>query len=752
MSAAFQAPESTTSVTDRPSLLDQIAEETARAAAQASSRYMPTLSVKQFTERERQLRELKELLLEGVDYGAIPGTTDKPTLLLPGAQKICTFFGYVPHYECRQIEDWIGKDHGGEPLFYYDFTCTLFKGADAVGEGRGSCNSWEAKYRFRWVGKDIAQRREDWESLPTRGGNITEFAFAINKAETSGQYGKPADYWAKWAKAIETGEARAIKRKTSAGEQKDAWEMGGTLYRVPNDGYPDIINTCQKMGQKRAYVAATLSATGASQYFTQDLEEIDTEALGIDTGGAKVGTKAASANVAERRIKEETAKAEAQANPATQAQRELQALVGGKAGASNATPAPDIPQHWTDLFARLDRFEPGSDQDCYRLIDAEVKMALPGTGDALQQRVYAKHGCDKPPVTPAQIKAAITDIIAAVKASPKPRATVTPISGPGDDPSAEANRQEYFRMLKVYKGEHERLGDAVYKPALLKAGGVAHSNEFKSMALMGSCLLLLKAIPTPEPATPASPNSYKATDEDLPAAITNPEPVPEKEIKAALEALAESYPKKSPDAMLGYFARFLKGFFAGSRPKPNAENVDLYRLLVRFIGNIVTALPQNITTPQSAEDCGKAVAEGHRGCLKFFDLHKYSPPTIAAFWDLVIATNTASDGGATTLEYLHFMEVSEVPDLDACAFLRVATRTRKAAITLAEFYRATKRSMAVIVQGWGVDLATAPVAGIEAFATGLSANALREELGKALAPQAEPAAESEKWMWNDDKS
>ncbi len=118
-------------LTVEKSLLDQIAEETARVGA----RYMPTLTVKQFTEREKLLRELKEMLMEGVDYGVIPGT-EKPTLLLPGAQKICTFFGYVPHYEVRQIEEWT-PDKYGEPLFYYDYTCVLLKDRQGVGEGRG---------------------------------------------------------------------------------------------------------------------------------------------------------------------------------------------------------------------------------------------------------------------------------------------------------------------------------------------------------------------------------------------------------------------------------------------------------------------------------------------------------------------------------------------------------------------------------------------------------------------------------------
>ncbi len=40
----------------------------------------------------------------------------------------------------------------------------------------------------------------------------------------------------------------------------------------------DIVNTLQKMAQKRAYVGAVISATGASDFFTQDMEESMAEA------------------------------------------------------------------------------------------------------------------------------------------------------------------------------------------------------------------------------------------------------------------------------------------------------------------------------------------------------------------------------------------------------------------------------------------------------------------------------------------
>jgi hypothetical protein len=252
-------------------ILEKIAEETARIGA----RYMPTLTVKQFTERESQLKELKAMLVEGTDYGTIPGTP-KPTLYQAGAQKICAFFGYAPSYTVEEIEDWDGSRHGGEPLFYYKYTCTLMKDGKPVGQGTGSCNSWESKYRYRWSSDAPA----NVEGVVTRDGTISEPQFAVTKAETSGPYGKPAQYWDRFKEAVKDGTAKKGTREKKGGGTMDTWEIGGKLYRIPNEGFPDIINTVQKIAQKRAYVGACLSATGASQYFTQDIEDMPADAIG----------------------------------------------------------------------------------------------------------------------------------------------------------------------------------------------------------------------------------------------------------------------------------------------------------------------------------------------------------------------------------------------------------------------------------------------------------------------------------------
>jgi hypothetical protein len=49
-------------------------------------------------------------------------------------------------------------------------------------------------------------------------------------------------------------------------------------------GIGDLLNTLQKMAQKRAYVGAVVIATGASDFFTQDVEDLPAEMISNETG------------------------------------------------------------------------------------------------------------------------------------------------------------------------------------------------------------------------------------------------------------------------------------------------------------------------------------------------------------------------------------------------------------------------------------------------------------------------------------
>ena len=234
--------------------------------------YMPAMSIPQAVQRFNTLVEFVQTVMRnGVDYGIIPGTP-KPTLFKAGAEKLTTLFGLTVRFNIvEQIEEW----NSDEPFFYYWYRCSLLRGDRLIAEADGSCNSRESKYRWRWVSAQDVPAHLDIARLTKRGGAISEFTFAVDKAETGGKYGKPIEHWQAFQQGIEAGTARLIKRKTNAGKEMDAWEIDSTLYRVPNEDIASQVNTIQKIAQKRAFVAVTLIGVNASEFFTQDIEDME---------------------------------------------------------------------------------------------------------------------------------------------------------------------------------------------------------------------------------------------------------------------------------------------------------------------------------------------------------------------------------------------------------------------------------------------------------------------------------------------
>lgn len=192
-------------------------------AISTQSGLMPALSISDAVDRYNALVEFtKAVMKPGKDYGVIPGTGDKPTLLKPGAEKLCSLFGLVPEFET--VSDIVDFENG---LFYFHYKCKLSRDGFPVGEGEGSANSKEKKYRYR---------------------NIPEWKASDEEKET--------------ALRIET-------RKSKAGNEYK-------MLVIENLEPFDLINTLQKMAQKRALVAAILIAANASEFFTQDIEDMAT--------------------------------------------------------------------------------------------------------------------------------------------------------------------------------------------------------------------------------------------------------------------------------------------------------------------------------------------------------------------------------------------------------------------------------------------------------------------------------------------
>ena len=242
---------------------------------------MPIMKVAEAIRRHQQMVELitSEIWNREKDSMVIPGA-NRETLCLPGAQKLGYFFGLSPQYELVQcIEDWTGEAHGGTPLFDYTYKCRLYSGERLIAEADGNCNSWEAKYRWRWVPASDIPMGLDMKDLKQRGGKINEPKFAIEKGETTGKYGKPAEYWEMFRRAIEGKEYEVESRQSKSGSMVEWIIIESVLYRVPNDDIASLKNTIMKMAQKRAYVGSIMTACNASEFFSQDLEDMAKETL-----------------------------------------------------------------------------------------------------------------------------------------------------------------------------------------------------------------------------------------------------------------------------------------------------------------------------------------------------------------------------------------------------------------------------------------------------------------------------------------
>lgn len=167
-------------------------------------------------------RVQKEVMRPGVDYGTIPGCGDKPTLLKPGAEKLIVTFRLCP--EVNQTEERFPDGH----LNVITKVRLLDPQGHFLGDGIGSCSTMESKYRYRWMATDKRPLKDESEKLKAQGLGRWKKSFNGN--------------WV-WAE------------------------------RSDNPDMADSYNTVRKMSAKRARVDATLSVTGVSDLFTQDIEE-----------------------------------------------------------------------------------------------------------------------------------------------------------------------------------------------------------------------------------------------------------------------------------------------------------------------------------------------------------------------------------------------------------------------------------------------------------------------------------------------
>lgn len=225
-------------------------------------------------QQQQQQKELfvKHCMVEGRDFGSVIG--DRPALLKPGAELLVQWFGFEVETRLdEKIMDWSGKAYKGEPLFYFRYHCKMSLGGKVVADGFGSANSWEPKHRYRWV-KELPDGVDP--ALVTKREGVEEiFEWQYKKGVTKGKYGRPQSYYDHVDELLAQDKVKKVmKEQPWNKEEALCYQFPLVEYRIPNPEIGDLINTLEKMADKRAFVAAALKASATSGFFTQDLEDM----------------------------------------------------------------------------------------------------------------------------------------------------------------------------------------------------------------------------------------------------------------------------------------------------------------------------------------------------------------------------------------------------------------------------------------------------------------------------------------------
>lgn len=163
--------------------------------------------------QEETRRLITALLVEGRDYGVIPGV-DKPSLLKPGAERIGIAFGCYSRF--RIVEQEIDHDRRVE---------------------------WQKK-KAKW--DTVDGRRQKVGEDVTTGVSLGLYRYVV--------------------------ECEIVHRETGL-VVGSCLGVASTMESKYIDRPREMENTIAKMAEKRAHVGAVLNAFGLSEQFTQDVED-----------------------------------------------------------------------------------------------------------------------------------------------------------------------------------------------------------------------------------------------------------------------------------------------------------------------------------------------------------------------------------------------------------------------------------------------------------------------------------------------
>src|ERR1700674_1973830 len=179
------------------------------------------------------------------DYGIIPGTGKKPSLWKSGSEQILAMF--------QIAVDPMVEDLSSEDCFRYRVTTRLTHAPSGqfLGAGVGEASSDETKYKWR---RTYSQK--EYEATPVD------------------------------------------RRRVKFSQYKDGNGMWADKEELQVRQDPaDIANTILKMAKKRSQIDATLTVTGASSMFDQDLEDLPEQQREEPKKRGRKGTAPANTDV-----------------------------------------------------------------------------------------------------------------------------------------------------------------------------------------------------------------------------------------------------------------------------------------------------------------------------------------------------------------------------------------------------------------------------------------------------------------------
>lgn len=213
------------------------------------------LTIPQLASNMDKLRDvMRSVMKPDTDFGQIPGTKSKPTLLKPGGEKLAMLFRYAPSFE-EVVTNGPGEHRE------YQVKCRLIHipTGNFVGEASAVCSTMESKYRYRggarkcpMCGKEAIKKSK----FPPRDQPQAQPGFYC--------YAKIGGCGANF-----TADDPDIINQSEA--------------KTENPDIADQYNTVKQIAQKRAFLSAIKTATASSELFTIDVGDPENEGHGDDS-------------------------------------------------------------------------------------------------------------------------------------------------------------------------------------------------------------------------------------------------------------------------------------------------------------------------------------------------------------------------------------------------------------------------------------------------------------------------------------